>query len=321
MIKFLSAIFGFDALIIIKKKASKKIILLVCFCLLLVLGLSFSATFYAFNLILENTIFSVLIALFITLLLLNTYRFIFSISEGGLHANLNFIKIIKYIVKRSVILIVLSIFISKSLEVYIFNDTVNRHLKTYKSNLLNNYDKLQQLSFADQIDNAYKNFEDEIEFDKVIDKDRTIELKNELDRKLAIIDDKIIIDKIAVKKTISASNFFITKIKIVSSKEPLSWVFTIMVIALFLFPIYLFLVHPAFKNYSAALHIINNDLVLKDYNYFKGKYSELMFASIGKPYDFEEKYKDPPFNTLKLESPYKILKKGSLLAWFEAYDK
>jgi hypothetical protein len=44
-----------------------------------------------------------------------------------------------------------------------------------------------------------------------------------------------------------------------------------------------------------------------------------MMKSIGYELKFAEKYKDPPFNTVRVEPSYRMLKKGSLLKWIEMF--
>ena len=322
MIKIISIIIGFDFQLLKKSKGKKNesVIYLSFFSLLLIFSLSFFSLYHAFMMTIEDVFLSVLLSIFLILFLLNTYRLIFSISEGEFNnTNNNIFKIVSFLLKRSIVLIVLSIFISKSLETIVFQKNLNIHIRSYKAKLMNDYDRLQYLSSNDQIKNAQNDYEEKVAFDKIIEKDRLEIHKQELNKTLLEIEDKLNKNHLIVKKTISESNFFITKIKILSSKIPFSWLFTLLMIVLFISPIYIFLTHPLFIYYDTFSNELNKNIISKEYSLFKNKYNELASQTIGEFHQYHENYQDPPFNTLKIKSSLKILKKGSLLNWFQNY--
>ena len=68
-------------------------------------------------------------------------------------------------------------------------------------------------------------------------------------------------------------------------------------------------------------HIVNNNnkLVLTEYNNFKNTYINLLSVSSGQEITINERYEDPPFNTIAITREDMILQKGSLLEWIKEY--
>ena len=72
-------------------------------------------------------------------------------------------------------------------------------------------------------------------------------------------------------------------------------------------------------NFHGGNFKLSMQIIIDEYNSFKELYPMLMMKSMGHELEFSEKYKDPPFNTVRLEPPYRVLKKGSLLKWIEMF--
>ena len=288
--------------------------------LIAILLISFFSLFYAFYMMTQSIFLSAILSFFLTAFILNIYRLIFSISNGGTLVLKEYSSFIKEFFIKSFIIMILSIFISKTIEVALFESPISSHLNEYKKSLLNNYDKLQRVSYDQQIIDLEYEFEEKLAFDKIIGVDNSSELEKKLKQEISSIEILAENKLKTVKQKILDSNFFITKIKILSYRLPLSWIFTFLILLLFLFPIYIFMTDPVFKSYNSKIEKLNFKIIQSDYKLFKSKYSQLLFEKLNEKIEFEEYFEDPPFNKTKKTSEFKILKKGSLLTWLQNYD-
>ena len=139
MIKILSKFLGLDYFFI--QKNDIKVIYNITLIMIVIFIISSIGLIYGFNLAFEGLLISVLISLFIVLFIYNFYRLIFSIIEGELDHKSNLMDTYKFIIKRSLVLILLSVFISKSFQAYIFEGIVENKLIEYKQKLIFDYDK------------------------------------------------------------------------------------------------------------------------------------------------------------------------------------
>ena len=291
--------------------------------IILALSLVLFGFYYAIYNTTESVLLGVLLAIFFSLFVLNIYRLVFSISEGELNKYVKFWDVSKFILKRGFLIIALSLFISKSLEVYIFKDELRVHVKNYKNNIKAEFNKTIELGLLKERDNVEEEYNISLFDDKLFGtyseqsekvyaqkrENKLIELKQLVAEKNKLIENKI-----------QESEFFITKIQLLNNHIPQSWLVTVVVISIFLSPFYIFLLTPLFTEYDSACYNISNRIIIDEYNYFKAKYPNLMEMSIGNRIELNEKFEDPPFNLVKIKSNIKVLKKGSLLKWFEMFD-
>lgn len=288
--------------------------------ILFVISLAAFGFYFAIYNTTESLFLGIIISIFFSLLILNVYRLVFSISEGELTKYDKFLDVTKFILKRGFILITLSLFISKSLEVYIYKEELEHHVNNYKNGLKRDFNRTLEIGLLKEIQSIEQEYEHRIYDDKLFDKFSDENIKKyafERDQKLIEIQKKIEAKNAAIQQKIEASNFFITKIKLLSTKIPESWLLTIIMISTFLSPFYIFLLTPLFTEYDDACANLSRKIIINEYKSFKELYSILMMKSTGHKIEFEEKYKDPPFNTVQIERSYRELKKGTLLKWLE----
>ena len=306
MIKKISEFLGLDYFFLNNEDGS--VLYRISGIMFVILMISLIGLIYGFKLAFDNLFISVLVSVFIVLFIYNFYRLIFSIIEGELDYKSNKLEIFQFIIKRSIVIVLLSLFISKSFQSYVFEDTVSYHLDKYKNELKNDFNNKLEISYGSEIELAIKNFQES----------RISE--SEKDSILSLTEMKMGSKRSEINYAISESNFFITRISIVSGKMLYSWIITILIISLFLSPIYIFITNPVFRKYDVLCRKVNNKIILDHYDFFKKRYTELMKESTGIHIEYPEKYQDPPFNTLKIEPTHKYLKKGTLLKWFDKYD-
>lgn len=319
MVRWLCYLVGVDFAQI---KSGNNILLAFAGLILFVLSLAAFGFYYAIYNTTESLILGIIVAIFFTLLILNVYRLVFSISEGELTKYDKFWDVSKFVLKRGFILIALSLFISKSLEVYIFKDQLKFHVNNYKNGLKRDFNRTLEIGLLKDRQSIDEEYERRIYDDKLFDKFSAENAKKyalERDRKLIEIQEKVDLENTAIKQKIDASNFFITKIKLLFTYIPESWLLTLMIISIFLSPFYVFLLTPLFTEYDTACASASRQIIIDEYNSFKEMYLIFMMKSMGHELNFEEKWEDPPFNTIKIGPPYRVLKKGSLLKWIEMF--
>tara|TARA_B100000963_G_scaffold113476_1_gene98810 strand:+ start:550 stop:1509 length:960 start_codon:yes stop_codon:yes gene_type:complete len=317
-VKFLlKYIFGFDKNVINIEK--KEIASLLAYLLLYIglITLSFYAFFHAIYLLTENIPVSSLVGLFFTYLLHNMYRLILSTSYKANEIKTNF-QLWIYILTKGFLVLVLSIFISKSICTDVFSDDITNEIGDYKSEIIENYKLTLNKNFKDEIDDLKNEYKSEIEFSELVGKsvDEAYQLifNERIDKVNKLKEKKLKAMNLSIEK----SNFFMEKIKIVSS-QPKHWLFSLLSVFIFLLPLYFYNSLPFFLNYQRSVIENNHYLILHNYNNFKTKYSSLLSSKAGKPVTVEEKFEDPPFNTVPKVNPLQYLEKGSLLNWIKKY--
>jgi hypothetical protein len=137
-----------------------------------------------------------------------------------------------------------------------------------------------------------------------------------LDEKIIFIlqkDQKQIFD---LEQKITNSNFFFKQISIVNSKVPESYLFSILILLITLYPVYLIMYDENFNNYFVSEEDSNNYIVQNNWEKYSVKQEELFFETTGKKILRQNLYQDPPFNKIKSLDKTKYLKKGSLIKWF-----
>lgn len=317
MFKWLCHLVGIDYRLI---KSNNNIIFIFSGVIILSLSFTLFGFYYAIYNATENILLSFLFASFFSLFILNIYRLVFSISEGELSKYDNFWVISKFIFKRGFIIIGLSLFISKSLEVYVFKNRLEVYVDHYKNNLKRDYNKTLEFGLIRErlrIEQDYKNDISDLRLFNKFSKEKEEEYNLEKEKKLIEFQQSIDEKNKDIDQKIRESNFFITKIKLLNNKIPESWLLTIIIVIIFLSPFYVFLLTPLFSEYDTACFNISNKIIIDEYLNFKARYSLLMKLSTGNKIQVNENFEDPPFNSIKKKSNDRILKKGSLLKWIE----
>ena len=320
MISWLCYLVGVDYS---KIKSGKNILLIFSLVIVFTLCLAAFGFYFAIYNTTENVFLGTLLGLFFSLFILNIYRLVFSISEGELNKYDKFWDVTKFVFKRGFILIALSLFISNSLEVYIYKHQLDFHLLEYKKDLKKDFNKTVELGLLKEKMQIYNEYNRKVSDDKLFDRFSEIKRDDyikERETKLIALQQKIDIKNRIIEKKISESNFFITKIKLLYKHVPESFFVTIIIISIFLSPFYVFLLTPLFTKYDTECADASRKIITEEYNYFKELYSSLMEESTGTKMEFVENYEDPPFNNIQIKPSYIVLKKGSLLKWIELFN-
>lgn len=317
MIKLLCFLLGLDKDILKSNEGRDEVVLILTIIYVLVISLCVYGCYYAGYLITNNIFSASIISVFLTYILHNMYRLIIATSHQGSQLKTKKEKY-KYISIKGFLVIVIAIFISSSLCVKIFDSKIDVELNEYKSNLVQDYEVLLENTYGNQIAELIKSYKEEKELNTLINKkfngSDTLVLQTNIDEIQQLRQTKIE----NFNSAILDSSFFIRRVTIISG-HLIFWVTSILIILFFLVPLYIFNQSNYFLNYQSIRKNINNKLVLQEYNNFKNSYENLISSSAGKQISLEERYEDPPFNTIRIERSEIILKKGSLLEWIKKY--
>ena len=316
-LKVLSFIFGFDKNLLKVEKDDLNVVLSFTFFYLFLMSLSIYAFYHAMYLVTDNLFISIVISMFFTFLVHNMYRLIIATSFKA-----NSLKskrqLYAYISVKGFLIIVLSIFISKSICTDVFENDIKRELRTYKSEIISNYKENLDLNFSYEMADLKKSYQDKKEFNKLMDIPNSAEDEVVFKTKLIKIEQKKQSEMDLVYKAVNNSNFFMKKIRIVSV-QPKHWFFTLLSVMIFLVPIYIYNRSAFFLKYQNALLSNNKKLILNEYEIYKSTYINLLSSETNQEIIINERYEDPPFNTILKQRNIKILKKGSLLEWLKNY--
>lgn len=320
MINFLSSFIGFDKEFLKKNSNNLASVFFFFSSYIFLFFLSLYGFFNVGLMLSENFYIAVFASLFLTYILHNMYMLILATSYDGNNLK-NSKQILKYISIKGFLIIILSFLISASIGTKLFEKDVEFGLNDFKNEFVIKYSELLDIGFNKQIDDLISEYEDKKELSDLLN----INSSNNVKDSLLLIQG---LNNIEIRKkskinalilTANKSNFFIQKIRIVSSKFKF-WILTFFIITLFLFPLYFFNTSTFFLNYQLNIINNNNKLVLEEYSGFKTNYSNIYLKSIGEPLNVVENHLDPPFNNNKIIREEKILKKGSLLKWLNKYN-
>lgn len=311
----LSLIFGFDKNFLNISKENFFTIISFSIFYLLLLSLSVYAFYHAMFLVTGNEIVSIIIGLFFSFLFHNMYRLIIATSFMG-HSLKSKRQTFTYIFVKGFLIIFLSIFVSKSICTDVFENDIIDELSEYKKEILNDYIINLNDSYSNEINELVDAYNEKKVFNKLVGEANSPEDSMKLQASLLKIELKKQNAIQIVNYSVNNSNFFMKKIRIVSS-QPKHWLFTLLSIIIFLLPMYVYNTSPYFLDYQLSILNNNKNLVLSNYDQFKTKYIELLSINSGKEIVINEKYENPPFNTKLKTRNIKVLKKGSLLEWLK----
>ena len=316
--KFLVYVCGFDPIILQKDDIADLTFKRFAFGFLLVIILSFFSTLIVFINTVDNIIASILLAIFFSLLIVNLYRLIIVTSSPN---NLkiqkeNFQDLIGHFIVKSILLLMIFFIISEPVETFVFKNNVNNHLEEYKETLVDNFkNKLETIADKEIEKLIYVN-QSTIEFN--LRNNIEIDSLNQqiLDDKITSILEKNDSEVNQLENKINMSNFFFQQIIIVNSMVYQSYLLSIFIFIVVLFPVYLIMYDENFKSYFIIEEQSNNFIITNNWKKYSKQREELFFKKTGKKLIRQNLYSDPPFNRIKNIDKTKYLKKGSLVKWF-----
>ena len=97
---------------------------------------------------------------------------------------------------------------------------------------------------------------------------------------------------------------------------PQSYLLSILIFMVVLFPVYLIMYDENFRKYFVVEENSNNFIITNNWKKYSKEQEELFLKRTGKKLVRQNLYQDPPFNRVKSTDKTKYLKKGSLVNWF-----
>jgi hypothetical protein len=273
--------------------------LLTSISLIFVVLLTFISIEYAFEFIFNNFYVDLFLSIFISYLFGNIYVFlIHTISKDTVSKNIKkrFLSVSN--ISRIGFIVFIAFIISKPIEVYLLQKQIDPIVESYKLNIINKSNKV----FQNLYEEKFEDIDNEIYSEKVENEARMIEQspklislikkKNQYEEELQ----NLIINN---QNEILNSNFFITKIKILSSSFILSWVICIIIIIVFLMPVYFLYKINSNHDYYINKSNYERNLIDDEYINFKKEYSKIFLKKYGIQVSYYETYLDHPYKTLK----------------------
>lgn len=265
--------------------------------ILLIAGISFVSIVYAIELLFHIVVVEILLSTFLSSLFVLLFVFIVNTftKDAKQRKLLNFSNI-----TRLGFVMFIGFIISKPIEAFVYRHAIEVDIENHKEQLKNDHGlKIDQLFAYDlgrltDEKNKYVGMNVRGGFDPDI---------SQIAQQVALIDQK--------KKDLAATSafriehgaYFIYRIKVISGKYPGSWMISLVIILLFLAPVFLIYSISSDEEYFKRKNAQEKKIVERAYKAFTQKYSEIFLAAYNVKLEFYSKYEDPPFNTLLKKPP------------------
>lgn len=259
--------------------------------------ISFLSIVYAIELLFHVMIVEILLSLFLSSLFVLLFIFIVNTftKDARQRRLINFSNI-----TRLGFVMFIGFIVSKPIEAFLYRDAVAPDVKNYQGQLIEKHNqKIAQL-FKHDIEKLTNEKDNYVRLNISGGFDRDI---------LAITNQLTAIDQ---KKTdlattsalrIGKGAYFFYRIKTISGKYPGAWLTTVVIVILFLAPVFLIYSISSDEEYFKRKNQQERKMVEKAYQAFCKKYEEIFLEKYGINLAYYSKYEDPPFNTLVKKPP------------------
>jgi len=285
-----------------------------------IIVLSFISVTGAFIHFFDYILIDIAIGLFFAIMIANIYLLLlYTLSKNLLpHTSSKGTRNIS-IGLRIAFIAVFAIIVSKPLELFLFSPLIENEIELHKQN---------EYKAGEAVINSiyYKSFEDLKRLIQLGDSSAYQILSSKIIEKKENLSD--------LQLKIQSSDFYIQQLRILNYKYLFTWIFTLMIILLFLSPVYFKFLMKEENEFYQKKKSIEIQIVLDEYTSFKTRYkifwkeffqdleklppdknariNVVLSEIIQKNYEFEVVYADPPFNTVKSEDQRNILDQFSL---------
>jgi hypothetical protein len=275
----------------------------------LIFLLCFISSYFTFTKLIKNDFVGVFIGLFFSMMITNIYLLLlYTLSKTTLVSNAN--RIAKYFSLgiRFVFIGFISLLISKPIETMIFSKSLKNDIIQFKKEQVAKYSESTQKYF----DLETKNIKLIIERQKTsfASIDNLNRYEKLLDKKNQQKEDLII----SMKKLVYSSNYFTYSIIVLNTRYPQCWLFTSVILFIFLFPAYLKHSLDEQSIYYNIRKEIESNLVIDEYTNFKKQYAQIHLDKFKMNLNVSELFIDPPFNTIRKVDQRKFLNEDDLIS-------
>ncbi|MDP3930672.1 MAG: DUF4407 domain-containing protein [Bacteroidota bacterium] len=302
-----------------------------------IFALCFISFYFTFTKLIQNNFIGLLIGLFFSYMITNIYLLLlYTLSKNSFPCKTDKAAKLFSISIRVIFICFIAIVVSKPLETMIYSTDLENEIAIYKQEQISKYRQSTTEYFNEETENLkliikkqellYKNTETS-----------QVEHYTKLLEKKELQKDELIA---SMKNLVNNSNYYIQSIVILNTKFRTCWLFTFIIVFVFLFPAYLKNFLGEHSSYYETKRIIENRLVKEEYDIFKNQYKELfnskIISAIQYPSDekekntfiemvyihnsmirniqFSEPFIDAPFNTIRRIDEREFLKEDDLIS-------
>lgn len=260
--------------------------------LVVLIGLMcFCSTSFAFRELLASRFAAIILGLFVGLLLTNMYFFIlYTLHRNTLPSKTKNAGRLFSVSLRLSSIVFIAVLIGQLVGVWCWQEQMHEIVANRK---IEQKEEFREILDADE-QYLYEQVADFIDADsKGSAETRAIFIEileeGKVERQQAQID---------AEKLISENNMLLYQIGQLHKRYPLSWLITLSVILIFLLPAVLILRMESGHPYYQAINQTHRYLIDQAYLQFTKRYTELIKVKANTYISFEEKYQDPPYNTI-----------------------
>lgn len=259
-----------------------------------IVGISFMAVYYAFDLMFHKWYAEVLLSAFFSLTFLTIYLLLIqTFSKETLPATYKTTFFNTSNITRICFVLLISFLIAQPVKIFLLSDQLEGDVAAYKVRLYN--------EFSNDVARLYQKDLDKLEKRKLAYQG-SAGLMAENNRQLAAIQTRLTQDKQAAYQKINSSDFFLKRIEFAGMYRS-SWWICLLVIAIFAFPVYLIYSISDDSKYYSEKRASDHGLVLKEYQDFKEIYHTIFKQKYGLDIQFHEAFEDAPFNWVRKAEP------------------
>jgi hypothetical protein len=249
--------------------------------------------FYAITLLFHSVLVETLLTVFFCLLFVCIYVFLLNTFAKEKSAGRTLFNASNLI--RAGFIAFMGFQVAQPLMILLYINKLEHKIETYKQQLLlTHIKKIDALTYdeMERLQNSLTYYFDQKENFGTSIYDEEIAKKNEAIKK---IQHKATLFKTTAQQTIEGNSFFLFQVSKVNRDYPLSWLFTFLIVVLFLLPGYLIYSISSQNEYYLLKKAQERSLVLNSYSYFLMWHKILFNSKI----EVFSRYEDPPFNKIR----------------------
>lgn len=269
--------------------------------------LCFISSYVAFAMFFNSPYLGIPLSMFFAWMITNIYLLLlYTLSLNSFPISMDKkVSRLASLVVRGGFIVFIATMISKPLETLIFADKLSTDIQTFKEQQIEDYEKLTRSYYEEETATIKLIIQNDGEDSEVY---LSLLEESNKEREAAITD---------MKSLINNSTYYTQSIIILNSKYPVCWLFTVLIVIVFLYPAYQkrFIGEQDIydKFYKIKKHL-EQGLVKREYQQFKVTYARIFKERFNKDIEFQEDYLDPPFNTKKKVEEVEYLTESDLIS-------
>ncbi|TKC12763.1 DUF4407 domain-containing protein [Pedobacter polaris] len=271
------------------------------FLVLGILAISFCSVFYAFDLMFDMWHAEILLSSFFSLMFFTIYIFLiqtFSKEVFPAKYRLKFFNLSN--LTRLGFVLMIGFLLAQPIKIFMVRHQLDNDLEGYKEQLYLKFCNVNKNLYSTDLN---KLFNDKSKYQAMPQSETLDDEIAKIDINIDVINNQIDLANNKAKASILSSNFFIKRIEL-ASKYSKTTVIVILVLILFLTPIFLIYSISGTSRYYALKKENDKKLVVNEYLNFKAKYTSLFERKYQlSNVHFHEPFLDPPFNTTRNPLP------------------